>query len=76
MMRIVFIICETMSINICEARVHDFYPPTPVACIFAAGPELDQITPEGWGVAAWCCAEADGEAPEMVHYTECRDGQR
>jgi hypothetical protein len=76
MMRIVFIICETMSINICEERIHDFYPATPIACIFAAGPELAQITPEGWGVDAWCCGEAAGETSDLVQFAECRNGPR
>lgn len=55
MMRIIAIMCETVVGGACEERVHDFVPPIPVACIYAAGPELDRITPEGWTVMRWHC---------------------
>jgi hypothetical protein len=61
MMRIVYLICETMSVLVCEERTHDFNPPIPVACIHAAGPELARITPEGWGIHHWTCDTPDPE---------------
>ncbi len=57
MMRIVFILCETLAANSCEERVHDFVPALPIPCIYAAGPELALISPEGWGVDSWRCEE-------------------
>jgi hypothetical protein len=55
MMRIIAIMCEATLGGACEERIHDFVPPIPLACIHAAGPELDSITPEGWMVARWRC---------------------
>jgi len=55
MMRIVVVLCEAVLEGVCEERVHDFVPPIPVACVVAAGPELESITPEGWTVVRWHC---------------------
>jgi hypothetical protein len=59
MMRIVVLICETIAAQTCTEVAHDFTPPIPVACIHAAGPELDRLTPEGWAVDRWRCADPD-----------------
>jgi hypothetical protein len=58
--RLVYILCETMAINACEERDLVFVPLLPVACIYAAGPELARVTPEGWGVAHWRCEDENG----------------
>jgi len=74
MIRIVFIICETLSITTCEERVHDFLPATPVVCAVAAVPELAGLTPEGWGVDYWCCGGSDAPTAELRRNGECRNG--
>lgn len=55
MMRVIALICELGTSGACIERVHDFVPRLPIACIFAAGPELERITPQGWVVSQWQC---------------------
>jgi hypothetical protein len=71
MMQIVAVLCEAVVGGACEERVHDFVAPIPVACIVAAGPELDRITPEGWTVVRWHCA-----LPAEPDILEARDQPR
>jgi len=55
MMRIVALICELAAPEVCIEIAHDFVPRQPVACIFAAGPELAQVIPEGWRLVRFEC---------------------
>jgi hypothetical protein len=55
MMQILFTLCLIGAPEICKERRLAFVPPVPVACIFAAGPELAAATPDGWEVRAWAC---------------------
>jgi hypothetical protein len=59
MMRIVYLLCEAGTGGQCTENVLAFAPPIPVACIHAAGPELARVTPEGWRVRRWSCADTD-----------------
>jgi hypothetical protein len=58
MMRVIALLCEIGATDVCVEQVHDFLPRLPIACIFAAGPELERVTPEGWTVVRWHCAPA------------------
>lgn len=55
MMRIVALLCELDAPDVCVEHVHDFVPRLPIACIVAAGPELERVTPQGWIVTRWHC---------------------
>jgi hypothetical protein len=57
-MRVIALICEMDAQDVCVSHVHDFVPRLPVACIYAAGPELERLTPEGWAVSRWRCASS------------------
>jgi hypothetical protein len=61
MMRIVYVICATVESGTCEELVLDFTPPVPLACIHAAGPELDRAVPEGWALERWSCLDHDDD---------------
>lgn len=63
MMHIVFTVCAGAAPDSCEARSHSFVPALPVACIHAAGPELDRVIPDGWRLAEWRCVAADAPLP-------------
>ena len=58
MIRLIALLCEIGVLDHCVEQVHDFMPRVPVACIFAAGPELERLTPEGWTVVHVRCATA------------------
>ncbi len=58
MMRVIALICELGAPDQCVETVHDFLPRLPIACIYAAGPELERVTPEGWTVVRVTCALA------------------
>ena len=60
MLRVIALICETAAPEVCAERIHDFQPRAPVACIFAAGPELAALVPEGWAVVRFRCTTAPG----------------
>lgn len=63
MMRIVATICQLAAPETCVELVHDFVPRQPIACIFAGGPELDRITPQGWVLEHWHCASSVKDDP-------------
>lgn len=56
-MRVIALLCEIGATDVCVEEVHDFVPRLPIACIFAAGPALARLTPEGWRVVRWNCAQ-------------------
>ena len=58
MMRVIALLCEIGATDVCVEQVHDFVPRLPIACIFAAGPELERLTPEGWTVVRARCTAA------------------
>ena len=58
MMRVVVLVCDLAAQDVCIEKVHDFVPRLPIACIFAAGPETERVTPEGWTVVRIRCATA------------------
>jgi hypothetical protein len=58
MIRVIALLCELGVQDHCVEQVHDFMPRLSIACIFAAGPELERLTPEGWAVVRWSCAKA------------------
>lgn len=58
MMRVIALMCDIAAQDVCTERVHDFVPRAPVACIFAAGPELQALVPEGWAVIRFRCSTA------------------
>lgn len=58
MIRVIALLCELDVPDRCVERVHDFVPRLPIACIFAAGPELERLTPEGWTVVRVRCTTA------------------
>ncbi len=58
MMRIIALICELGAPDGCVEHVHDFVPRQPIACIFAAGPELERVVPEGWTIVSVRCTTA------------------
>ncbi len=60
MMRVIATLCELAAPGNCLELVHDFVPRQPIACIFAAGPELERVTPEGWTVTRARCVTAPG----------------
>ena len=64
MMRVIATICEIAAPGNCRELIHDFTPRQPIACIHAAGPELERLTPEGWRVTRARCvgAQHPGEA--------------
>lgn len=55
MMRVIALIFEIGATEVCMELVHDFLPRLPIACIFAAGPEFERLTPEGWTIVRWHC---------------------
>ena len=55
MLHIVVLLCAIEAPQVCAEHSHSFVPRQPVACIFAAAPELERITPDGWTVAQWRC---------------------
>lgn len=59
MMRIIYVVCAAVESGSCEEHVLDFTPALPLACIHAAGAELDRAVPEGWTLDRWHCVEAD-----------------
>jgi len=59
-MRVIATLCELAALEHCVELVHDFVPRQPIARIFAAGPELERVTPEGWTVIRARCATAPG----------------
>ena len=61
LMEIAFTLCRLAVPTDCEDRRITFQPATPVACIFAAGPELARIAPEGWVVVRWQCIAPAGQ---------------
>ncbi len=70
MMQLVYTVCALADPGACETRVLTFTPRLPVACIFAAGPELEAVLEEDERLVAWSCddtprlaAEEEGEAP-------------
>ena len=56
LLEIAFTLCRIAAPGDCEDRRLTFLPPVPVACIFAAGPELARAVPEGWTVTHWRCS--------------------
>lgn len=56
LLEIAFTLCRIAVPEECEDRRITFLPPIPVACIFAAGPELARIVPESWAVTHWRCS--------------------
>lgn len=58
MMRIVATLCRIAAPDDCMDLVHDFVPRQPVACIYAAGPELERLVPPGWAVIRTRCIGA------------------
>ncbi len=52
MMRIVYVVCAAFDSG-------TFTPAVPLACIHAAGPELERRVAEGWTLERWSCAEPD-----------------
>jgi hypothetical protein len=64
MMQVVYTVCALADPGACETRVLTFSPRLPVACIFAAGPELEAVLAEDERVVAWSCAEATEVAHE------------
>lgn len=58
MMRVIALLCDMAAPEVCTELVHDFLPRAPVACIFAAGPELEALLPEGWTVIRMQCTTA------------------
>ena len=58
MMRVIALMCEITAQEVCTELVHDFLPRAPVSCIFAAGPELEALVPEGWTVRRFRCTTA------------------
>jgi len=58
MFRVIALLCELGVPEHCIERVHDFVPRLPIACIFAAVPELERLTPKGWTVVHVRCATA------------------
>ena len=61
MMRIIYVVCAAFDSGTCEEHVLDFSPAVPLACIHAAGPELDRQVPDGWIVERWHCAEPESD---------------
>lgn len=58
MMRVIALICELAAPEVCAEVIHDFVPRQPIACIHAAGPELERRLPEGWTVRRFTCTTA------------------
>ncbi len=58
MMRVIALVCELAAPGGCTEIRHDFVPRQPIACIFAAGPELAPLIPEGWTVVRIRCTAA------------------
>lgn len=58
MTRVIALLCELGAPDRCVEQVHDFVPRQPIACIFAAGPELERVVPEGWTIVRVRCATA------------------
>lgn len=58
MLHIAFTICRIAAPQDCDERLHSFVPRQPVACIFAAGPELERLIPDGWTVVRLRCTAA------------------
>lgn len=55
MMQVLYTVCALAEPGTCETRVLTFSPRLPVACIFAAGPELEAVVAENERLAAWSC---------------------
>ena len=55
MMEVAFTLCLIGAPDTCEERRIAFAPAQPIACIFAAAPELARAVPEGWVVVQWRC---------------------
>lgn len=58
MMRVIALICELATPEVCAEVVHNFVPRQPIACIHAAGPELAPLIPEGWTLRQYTCTIA------------------
>jgi len=58
MMRVIATMCRIAAPEDCVELIHEFVPRQPVACIHAAGPELEPLTPEGWAVLRVRCVGA------------------
>ena len=58
MIRVIALMCEIGAPDHCVEQVHDFMPRLPIACIFAAGPELERVVPEGWRIVHVRCTTA------------------
>jgi hypothetical protein len=61
MMRLVYVLCETLSVIECARHTHDFYPPRPDRCEAVAEELLATLTPEGFGLGQWYCVDPAGE---------------
>lgn len=66
MMQLVYTVCALADPTACETRILTFTPRQPVACIFAAGPELEAVLTEDEVLGAWTC-EDDPEAAREGH---------
>lgn len=66
LLEIAFTLCRIAAPQDCEERRHRFMPRIPVACIFAAGPELARVTPKGFSVATWRCVDADAAGGQQA----------
>jgi len=58
MMRVIALVCELAAPEVCTEIRHDFLPRQPIACIFAAGPELAPLIPDGWTLVRISCTTA------------------
>lgn len=58
MMTIVYTVCTLADPRTCDTRVLTFSPLLPVACIFAAGPELEAVLADDERLVTWSCYDA------------------
>ncbi len=58
MMRAIALLCDLAAPGTCTEIVHDFEPRQPIACIYAAGPELAALIPDGWTLVRLRCTTA------------------
>lgn len=57
MMQVVYTVCALADPGVCETRLLSFAPRLPIACIYAAGPELAAVVTEQERLVWWSCAD-------------------
>ena len=63
MMHVIYTVCTLSMPEHCETRQLIFTPRQPIACIFAAGPELAPLLSEDERIVTWSCADTKTSPP-------------